>query len=84
MRTVGVFGTGEHMIAVRTWRLAPQPRAQAFTQSTRITAGQAPVWAEHIPGAEVRILPGVGHLVFDESSEAAEAVAGVVGEELAV
>ena len=49
-----------------------------------IPAGQAPVWAEHIPGAEVRILPGVGHLVFDESSEAAEAGAGVVGEELAV
>jgi pimeloyl-ACP methyl ester carboxylesterase len=49
-----------------------------------IPAGQAPVWAEHIPGAEVRILPGVGHLVFDESSEAAEAVAGFVGEELAV
>jgi pimeloyl-ACP methyl ester carboxylesterase len=49
-----------------------------------IPSGQAPVWAEHIPGAELRMLPGVGHLVFDESSEAAEAVAGFVGEELAV
>jgi pimeloyl-ACP methyl ester carboxylesterase len=49
-----------------------------------IPAGQAPVWAEHIPGAEVKVLPGVGHLVFDESAEAAEAVAGFVGEELTV
>jgi pimeloyl-ACP methyl ester carboxylesterase len=49
-----------------------------------IPPGQAPVWAEHIPGAELRMLPGVGHLVFDESSEAAEAVAGFVGEELTV
>jgi hypothetical protein len=30
------------------------------------------------------MLPGVGHLVFDESGEAAEAVAGFVGEELTV
>jgi pimeloyl-ACP methyl ester carboxylesterase len=49
-----------------------------------IPPGQAPVWAQHIPGAEVRMLPGVGHLVFDESSEATEAVAGFVGEELTV
>lgn len=49
-----------------------------------IPPGQAPVWAEHISGAELRMLPGVGHLVFDESSEAAEAVAGFVGEELTV
>src|SRR5919198_502396 len=49
-----------------------------------IPPGQAPVWADLIPGAEVRILPGVGHLAFDESSEAAQAVAGFVGEELAV
>lgn len=49
-----------------------------------IPPGQAPVWAEHIPGAEVKVLPGVGHLVFDETPEAAEAVAGFVGEELTV
>jgi pimeloyl-ACP methyl ester carboxylesterase len=49
-----------------------------------IPVGQAPVWAEQISGAEVRTLPGVGHLVFDESPEAAEAVAGFVGEELTV
>ena len=49
-----------------------------------VPPGQAPVWADHIAGAEVRMLPGVGHLVFDESTEAAAAVAGFVGEELAV
>ena len=49
-----------------------------------IPPGQAAVWADLIPGAEVRMLPGVGHLVFDESTEAAEAVAGFVGEELTV
>jgi pimeloyl-ACP methyl ester carboxylesterase len=45
---------------------------------------QAPVWAQLIAGAEVRTLPGVGHLVFDETPEAGEAVAGFVGEELTV
>jgi pimeloyl-ACP methyl ester carboxylesterase len=49
-----------------------------------VPVGQAPVWAQHIPGAEVRTLPGVGHLVFDETPDAAEAVAGFVGEELTV
>jgi pimeloyl-ACP methyl ester carboxylesterase len=49
-----------------------------------IPVGQAPVWAELVPGAEVRTLPGVGHLVFDESREAIDAVAGFVGEELTV
>jgi len=49
-----------------------------------VPAGQAPVWAQHIPGAEVRTLPGAGHLVFDETPEACEAVAGFVGEELTV
>jgi pimeloyl-ACP methyl ester carboxylesterase len=45
---------------------------------------QAPVWAELIPEAEVRTLPGVGHLLFDESREAVEAVGDFVGEELPV
>lgn len=49
-----------------------------------VPVGQAPVWAQLIPGAEVRTLPSVGHLVFDETPEAAEAVAGFVGEELTV
>jgi pimeloyl-ACP methyl ester carboxylesterase len=45
---------------------------------------QGPVWAELIPDAELKTLPGVGHLIFDESSEAVAAVAGFVGEELTV
>ena len=49
-----------------------------------IPVEQAPVWAELIPGAELKTLPGVGHLIFDESSEAVEAVASFVGEELTV
>jgi pimeloyl-ACP methyl ester carboxylesterase len=49
-----------------------------------IPAEQAPVWADLIPGAEVRTLPGVGHLLFDESREAVDAVGSFVGEELPV
>jgi pimeloyl-ACP methyl ester carboxylesterase len=49
-----------------------------------IPAAQAPAWAELIPGAEVRTFPGVGHLLFDESSEAIEAMGAFVGEGLAV
>jgi pimeloyl-ACP methyl ester carboxylesterase len=45
---------------------------------------QAPVWAELIPGAEVRLFPGVGHLIFEESREALDAVGAFVGEELPV
>jgi pimeloyl-ACP methyl ester carboxylesterase len=45
---------------------------------------QAPVWAELIPGAEVRLFPGVGHLIFEESKEALDAVGAFVGEELPV
>jgi pimeloyl-ACP methyl ester carboxylesterase len=45
---------------------------------------QAAVWADLVPGAEVKTLPGVGHLMFDESSDAVDAVAAFVGEELTV
>ena len=41
---------------------------------------QADVWAELIPGASVKLLPGTGHLVFDETPEAAAAVDSFVGE----
>jgi pimeloyl-ACP methyl ester carboxylesterase len=43
-----------------------------------IPVEQASVWAGHIAGAEVRVLPGVGHLLFDESREAVDAVARFV------
>jgi pimeloyl-ACP methyl ester carboxylesterase len=47
-----------------------------------IPVEQAAVWAELIPGAETKILPGVGHLVFDESREAVDAVGAFVNEGL--
>jgi pimeloyl-ACP methyl ester carboxylesterase len=49
-----------------------------------IPSEQAAVWAELIPGAEVRRLPGVGHLMFDESREAVDALGSFVGEGLTV
>jgi pimeloyl-ACP methyl ester carboxylesterase len=44
-----------------------------------IPVEQAPVWADLISGAEVRTLPGVGHMLFDESREAVDAVGSFVG-----
>ena len=49
-----------------------------------IPVEQARVWAEHIPGAEVKILPGVGHLILDESREAVDIVGDFAGAELTV
>jgi pimeloyl-ACP methyl ester carboxylesterase len=49
-----------------------------------IPVEQAAVWADLIPDAEVRTLPGVGHLMFDESPEAVDALGSFVGEGLAV
>jgi pimeloyl-ACP methyl ester carboxylesterase len=49
-----------------------------------IPVEQAARWGKLIPGAEVKTLPGVGHLIFDESREAVDALAGFVGEELTV
>jgi pimeloyl-ACP methyl ester carboxylesterase len=43
-----------------------------------IPVEQADVWAGLIPGAEVKRLPGVGHLVFEEALEACEIVASFV------
>jgi pimeloyl-ACP methyl ester carboxylesterase len=45
---------------------------------------QLDVWADLVPGAERRVLGGVGHLLFDESADAVAAVAEFVGEELTV
>ena len=49
-----------------------------------IPAGQAPVWAELIPNAETKILPGVGHLPFEESPEAIGAVLEFAAEQAPV
>lgn len=40
-----------------------------------IPVGQCDAWAELLPEVEQRVLPGVGHLIFDESAEAVSAVA---------
>lgn len=45
---------------------------------------QADVWTELIPGSSVHILPGAGHLVFDETPEACAAVDSFVAEGAAV
>ena len=44
-----------------------------------IPVGQAAVWAGHIPGAEVRTLPGVGHLLFNEARDAVALAADFAG-----
>jgi pimeloyl-ACP methyl ester carboxylesterase len=44
-----------------------------------IPVEQAAVWAGHIRNAQVRTIAGAGHLVFDESAEAAVAVAEHMG-----
>jgi len=44
-----------------------------------IPVAQAAVWREHIADARVHLLPGVGHLVFDETPDAVGAVAEHVG-----
>lgn len=35
---------------------------------------QAAIWQELVPGATVTLVPGAGHLLFDESSDAVDAV----------
>ncbi len=49
-----------------------------------IPVGQAGSWQALIPNADVKIIPGVGHLLFDESGDAVDAIADFVGAELAV
>ena len=39
---------------------------------------QVPVWTELLPNAESKVLPGVGHLLFDESRDAVDAVGDFV------
>jgi pimeloyl-ACP methyl ester carboxylesterase len=49
-----------------------------------IPVEQLEAWASQIPGAERRTISGAGHLMFDESREAVDAVGDFVGEELKV
>jgi pimeloyl-ACP methyl ester carboxylesterase len=49
-----------------------------------VPSEQAPVWAEYIPGAEVKIFPGVGHAIVEESREAVDLIGDFVGAELTV
>ena len=44
-----------------------------------IPVEQAAVWAGHIPGAEARTLPGVGHLLFHETRDAVAVTADFAG-----
>lgn len=48
-------------------------------QDRIIPAAQAPIWADRIPDARTQIFPGVGHLVFEETNEAAVAVSAFAG-----
>jgi pimeloyl-ACP methyl ester carboxylesterase len=61
------------------------PTLLLWSEADRLVpAEQASTWAELIPDAEVKTVPGVGHLLFDESREAVDAVAEFVGAEVAV
>ena len=42
-------------------------------------SGRPPIWADYIANSQVRTIAGAGHLVFDESAEAAVAVAEHMG-----
>ena len=53
-------------------------------QDRLVPVGQAGVWADLLPRAEVRIVSGAGHLLFDETREATEAIAEFAGEEIPV
>ena len=56
-----------------------QPTLLLWGEADRIVpVQQAPIWADHLPNAEVKTLPGVGHLLFDESRDAVDAVAEFV------
>jgi pimeloyl-ACP methyl ester carboxylesterase len=57
-----------------------QPVLLVWGEADRIVpVQQAPVWADHLPNAEVKTFPGVGHLLFDESRDAVDTVAAFVG-----
>jgi pimeloyl-ACP methyl ester carboxylesterase len=49
-----------------------------------IPAGQAAVWAELLPNVQTKILPGVGHVPFEETPDAARIVLEFASEALPV
>jgi pimeloyl-ACP methyl ester carboxylesterase len=48
-----------------------------------IPVEQAAIWTEALPNAESKLFAGAGHLLFDESRDAVDAVAEFVGAEVA-
>ena len=55
------------------------PSLLMWGQDDRITpAAQATAWREHMPQAQVDIVPGAGHLVLEENQEAVRRLAGFV------
>jgi pimeloyl-ACP methyl ester carboxylesterase len=49
-----------------------------------IPLGQAEAWAALIPDCRRLVVPGAGHLLFDEARAAVDEIAGFVGAEVAV
>jgi pimeloyl-ACP methyl ester carboxylesterase len=84
--TARVFWARNYDLKLTKWlhRLTMPTLLLWGDQDRLVPVEQAPVWAEHIPSAEVRILPGVGHLMFDESRESLDIVADFAGAELKV
>jgi pimeloyl-ACP methyl ester carboxylesterase len=57
-----------------------QPTLLLWGEKDRIIpAAQAPYWAKHMPDAHIRIIPGAGHCVLEESAAAVRAVADFIG-----
>lgn len=72
----------------QSYDLELQPWLQRIAAPTLIVWGEADrlipvaqsaVWAEHIVDSRIHTVPGVGHLLFDETPDAAAAVAEHIG-----
>jgi pimeloyl-ACP methyl ester carboxylesterase len=49
-----------------------------------VPVGQSQAWADLIPNCRRLVVPGAGHLLFDETRAAVEEIADFVGGEVAV